>query len=101
MINSVLNEGVKGMQSSAREMLKAANEITHFNVRNDDNTAVGSLTAEDQEILPVSESDAPASVGDIAEPLIELKRQELLFTASAKLVNSASETLGSILDIRS
>lgn len=100
MINSVLNEGVRGMQTSAREMQKAAHEIANFNVR-EDNSSVGSQAPEDQAILPVGRSEEPANTGNIAEPIIELKRQELLFTASAKIVKVADDALGSLLDVRS
>ena len=105
MINSVLNEGVKGMQTSAREMHKAAQDIAHFNVREDNNdaqkSAVGSTTAEDQAILPVNQTEESASPGKFAEPLVELKRQELVFTASAQIIKTADDALGSILDLRS
>ena len=99
MMNSVLNEGLKGMQTSAREMQKSAHEIAHFNVREEG--AITGTGPEDQAILPVGKSKESASTGDIAEPLIELKRQELVFTASAKIVEVANDTLGSLLDIRS
>lgn len=99
MINSVLNEGVKGMQTSSREMQKAAHEIAHFNVR--ENSPVASIAPEDQVVLPVGRSEEPANTGNIAEPIIELKRQELLFTASARVVKVADDTLGSLLDVRS
>jgi len=99
MINSVLNEGIKGMQTSSREMQKAAHEIAHFNVRED--SPVGSNTAEDQAILPVERTKEPGNLGNIAEPIVELKRQELMFTASAKIIKVADDTLGSLLDVRS
>lgn len=99
MINSALNEGVKGMQNSQREMLKSAQDIAHFNVRQED--SVGLTQAEDQAILPVNKTDEPGSVGDIAEPIVELRRQELLFTASAKVVSVADDALGSLLDVKS
>lgn len=99
MISTVFNEGVKGMQSSSREMQKAAHEIAQFNVRED--SPVASTNPEDQAILPVGRSDEPANTGNIAEPIIELKRQELLFTAAAQIVKVADDTLGSLLDTRS
>lgn len=99
MIATVFNEGVKGMQTSAREMHKAAHEIANLNVRED--SSVGTTNPEDQAILPVGRSEEPANLGNIAEPIIELKRQELLFTAAAKIVKVADDTLGSLLDTRS
>ena len=98
MINSVLNEGVRGMQQSQREMHKSAHEIAHANVRQDASVA---QDLEDSAIPPVYEPQKSGSTGDIAEPLIELRRQELLFTASARVVSVADDTLGSLLDVSS
>ena len=99
MINSVLNEGLRGLHTSARELQKSAHEIAQFNVREED--PASGTSAEDQTILPVARSQEAADAGDIAEPVIELKRQELLFTASARVVKVADDTLGSLLDTRS
>ncbi|WP_075185044.1 hypothetical protein [Teredinibacter haidensis] len=103
MINSVMSEGLRGMQHSQREMLKSADEIAKANVREDPVTQ-----AIDQQPLPASEPLAPVSRsvesdsgGDIIEPLIELRRQEQLFSASAKLVSVSDETLGSLIDVQS
>ncbi len=99
MINSVLNEGVKGMQTSARDMQKAAHEIAQFNVREDSPTDADNPL--DQSILPAEATGENAKPGNIAEPIVELKRQELLFTASAQIVKVADDALGSLLSIRS
>ena len=101
MIGSVLNEGLRGLQHSQREIAKSAHEIAHFNVR-DNNLEASSLESpEDALVEPVNQSEQAANTGDIAEPIIELKRQELLFTASAKVVSVADNTLGSLLDVKS
>lgn len=99
MIHSVLNEGVKGMQASQREMQKAASEIANVSVPA--STQAAPQNPEDAAIPPVNESTKSGNVGDIAEPIIELKRQELLFTASASVVSTANETIGSLLDVKS
>lgn len=98
MINSVLNEGLRGMQHSQREMLKSAHEIAHANVRQD---SAAPQEPEDAAIPPVNEPQKSGATGDIAEPLIELRRQELIFTASARVVSVADDTLGSLLDVKS
>jgi hypothetical protein len=36
--------------------------------------------------------------GDIVEPLIEQKRQQLIFDASARVVGSMNETIGKLID---
>ena len=101
MISSVLNEGLRGLQHSQREMAKSAHEIAQFNVRDDNLEASSLQNPEDVLIEPVNRPEQNANSGDIAEPIIELKRQELLFTASAKVVSVADQTLGSLLDVKS
>lgn len=97
MINSVLHEGLKGMQNSQKEMQRAAHDIANFNVGPVDS----GKNAEDQAVLPVGETEKPGNTSSIAAPLVELRRQELVFTANAKVVSVADKTLGSILDVES
>ncbi|WP_041324815.1 hypothetical protein [Saccharophagus degradans] len=99
MIHSVLNEGVKGMQASQREMQKAAHEIASTNIPA--STQAAPQNPADAAIPPVSEPPKSGRVGNIAEPIVELKRQELLFTASAAVVSTANKTIGSLLDVKS
>lgn len=99
MIHSVLNEGVKGMQASQREMQKAAHEIASANIP--PNTQAAPQNPADAAIPPVSETPKSSATGGIEEPVIELKRQELLFTASAAVVSTANKTIGSLLDVKS
>jgi len=100
MINTVLNEGVKGMLNSQKEMMKAAHDIANLNVRGQEEISAGN-NEEDQALLPVDEAGETARVGNIAEPIVELRRQELVFTANAKVVATAADTLGSLLDVKS
>ena len=99
MINSVLNEGIKGMQGSQREMLKSAQDIASQNIRTEGGS--NPENGEDQVVPPVNAAEESGRVGNIAEPLIELRRQELLFTASAKVVSTADDVIGSLLDVKS
>ncbi len=102
MINSVINEGVRGMQASSREMEKSAQEIVQANVRDNPNTlSQGPENGEDTEIPPVNEAvQTERSGGGVEEPLVELRRQEQLFTASAAVVKVADEVLGTLIDTR-
>ena len=77
-IGSILQQGLNGMQQSQREMLKSANEIVRAGTW---------------------ERDKDSAV-DITEPLIEMKLQQHVFDASAKVVQVADDTLGSLLDIK-
>lgn len=98
MVSSVLNEGARGLQNSQREMLKSAQDIARANIRSD-NTTSEARPEELTTLPPVGKPAQSERSGDIAEPLIELKRQELVFNASAKVVSVADRTLGSLLNV--
>lgn len=97
MVGSVLNEGVRGLQTSQRDIVRAANEIARANVRPE---ATSPETERDVStpLQPVEETAQTERRQDISEPLIELRRQEVLFNASAEVVATADQALGSILD---
>ncbi len=105
MVNSVLNEGLKGMLNSQRDMQKSAQDIARANVRTqaNDQTEQTNATATDQPttLPPVNELQNEGRQSGLEESLIELRRQEQLFTANAKVVQVASDTLGSIIDVKS
>lgn len=94
MINSVLNQGLAGMQSSQHKMLEAAKEIA---------TVAAPAETPNPGMSPVQEPSGRTlrEPNDLVEPLIELRRQEHLFTASAKIVSVADQTLGSLIDVTS
>lgn len=118
MLSTVMNEGFAGMQQSQKKMQQAAQEIVRAGVPRDQSelnpnatgvtpatdagAAVGDLPAQNVvESTPESgkgPSAYGASHGDIVEPLIEQKRQQLLFDASASVVKTANETLGTLID---
>lgn len=97
MVNSVLNEGARGLQNSQREITRAASDIARANVRPE---AVNPETERDvaTPLAPVEEVAQPEREQNIAESLIELRRQEQVFNASAEVVSTADQTLGSLLD---
>jgi flagellar hook-associated protein FlgK len=75
-INSVLNTGVQGMLQSQRQINQAASEIAQ-----------------------VSTSEAPLqTAAELTEPLINMKIEQNVFDASAKVVTTADEMLGTLLD---
>lgn len=115
LINSALNEGVAGMQQSQRRMQQAAEDIVKAGVPTDRSvqnvSATGSAPATNAgtavtdlpatatvEALPNTEKSGSQSRGDIIEPLIEQKRQQLLFDASANVVGAANKALGQLID---
>lgn len=78
MLNSVLNQGLSGLQQSQREMVKAADQIAKANAPGPNGSTLGN--------------------GDLATPTVEMVRQEHIFNASAKIVSVANNTLGSLID---
>ena len=81
-IGSVVNQGLIGMQKSQVSMAQSAQQI-----------AQASHT---------QRADAPASAqsGNLIEPLINLKIQSQVFDSSARVVKSADEAIGTLLDVK-
>lgn len=119
--NSVISEGLAGMQQSQKRMAQAAQDVAKAGLPLDQ---AGRSSSEAQ-TAPVSESgtaanDLPANnqiqdaqslssaaanysssqsgVQDIVEPLIEQRVQQRVFDASANVVQVGNETLGTLID---
>ncbi len=73
-----MQQGLNGLQNSTRATVEAANELV----------SAGTLLR------------TTTVTSDIVEPTIEIVRQQQLFNASAQVVKSADETLGTLVDIR-
>ncbi len=103
MIGSVLNEGVRGLQQSSREIQRSAQEISRANIgpSGQENARTEQTTQPEEQstLSPLQEGPETSAQRDISEPLIELRRQEQLFNASAEVVSVADQTLGSIIDV--
>lgn len=52
-----------------------------------------------QDIVRAGAVDGPAGSNDVAEPLIDLKLYQRSVEASAQVVKTADETLGTLLDV--
>lgn len=78
MISSVINTGANGLQRSSQALNNAAQDIA----------SAGTTRKE------------TSTTQDLVEPLVELKREQQIFDASAKVVQVGSDTLGSLLDIK-
>lgn len=81
-IGSVVNQGLIGMQKSQVSTAQSAQQIAQAS-----NT---------------QRVDAPASARsvDLVEPLLNLKIQSQVFDSSARVVKSADEAIGTLLDIK-
>ncbi len=87
-VGSVINQGLVGMQASQSSMLQSAQQIAR----------AGELpaTAPSSAVSP-SQSQP---VQSLVEPLVNLRLQAQVFDANAKVVKTADETLGTLLDVR-
>lgn len=94
-IESALSAGLNGMHASQRKMVDAAEQVAKAAMPV--NQSVG-MTPQDNLRQPVE--DATES-RDLIEPLMEMRRQEQIFTASAQMVSIADKTLGSLIDVTS
>lgn len=83
-ISSALQTGLNGMQNSQAEIQKSADQI------------VRSGTVE---LSGTVEKDSTSSL-DIAEPIVNMKIEQQIFDASAKMVKTADEMLGTVMDIK-
>ncbi|WP_372964331.1 flagellar basal body rod C-terminal domain-containing protein [Marinobacter sp.] len=80
MINNTLGIGIQGIQDGMAGMENAARKIARGGADGPQGTAEG--------------------VGNLAEPMIELNLYERSVEASAQVVKTADETLGTLLDIK-
>lgn len=82
MISSVMQQGVYGMQKSYAGMTAAAQEVAKANIS-----------------PPV---ETPAAVAkpqvSLTDALVDMRQQQHLFDASAKVVAAANHTLGSLIN---
>jgi flagellar hook protein FlgE len=76
-VGSAVNQGLIGMQRSQSSMFQSA-----------------------QQIASAATQGVNASQQDLAENLVNLKVQQNLFDANAKVVKTANDTLGSLLDVK-
>ncbi|ARU55927.1 flagellar hook protein FlgE [Oleiphilus messinensis] len=81
-VSLTLQTGVTGVQKSISGMEQAAQKVA----------ASGSENVS-------SSNGALSSPADIVEPLVELKLYEATANASAKVVKTADQALGTLLDI--
>lgn len=79
MINNTLGIGIQGIQNGIQGMDNAARQIARGGVDGPRGTAEGA--------------------GGLIEPIIDLKLYERSVEASAQVVKTADETLGTLLDI--
>lgn len=80
MISNTLSIGIQGIQDGLQGMENAARKIARGGVDGPQGSATGG--------------------GDLLEPIIDLKLYQRSVEASAQIVKTADETLGTLLDIQ-
>jgi len=77
-LNAIMNTGLNGMLHSQAEIQKSAEQIVHAGTVNKDTS----------------------TTSDFVEPIVNMKIEQRVFDASAKIVKTADELLGTLMDIR-
>jgi flagellar hook-associated protein FlgK len=77
-IGSIVNQGLIGLQSSQASIARSTQQIVEAGTTQRDNPARN----------------------DLVEPLINIKAQTRVFNASAKVVEVANDTIGTLLNIK-
>lgn len=80
-VNTVLQTGIQGIQRGQEELQKAASEIVN----------AGAVNATEGQANNSQSSS-------VIEPIVDLKLYEQTVEASAKVVETADEVLGTLLD---
>ena len=80
-VGSILGTGLEGINRAMQGMQRNAEAITQMGSGSEDQVD-------------------HANTGDLAKEMVEMKQNELQVKASAKVIESAGETIGTLLDIR-
>ncbi|NQZ79895.1 MAG: hypothetical protein HRT52_02650 [Colwellia sp.] len=97
-IQSAFNSGVQGFHKATEDATKAAADIASQTVVNDQQQQ----EFQSQESTLASDT-APVVVNEptnLTQSLVELKVAEVQAKASAEVIQTADETLGSLVDVR-
>ena len=87
MINSILNTGLNGVQAGTRTLNEAAQDIASLN------------TAPESTAETTPETAAGNGTNDLISALVDLKVGENQVRASAQVIQTGQETLGTLIDI--
>jgi hypothetical protein len=85
MVDSVLSTGLQGVLSGVENAQQAAQNIASA-------TTIGSTNGEGQS------AENPATVVELTEAVVDLKVSEQQVQASAAVIESADEMIGTLLD---
>jgi flagellar hook protein FlgE len=93
-VNPIMQAGVSGVQAGLRGLNRTAQDIAELNV-DEGSAKVGA--GDDGVVRP----DRPADkLADASDALVELKLHKRQVQASARVIETADEVLGFLLDVR-
>ena len=93
-VNPIMQSGVNGVQAGLQRLDRAAQDIAHLNV--DD--APAKSGAGDDSVIRAATSGG--RVDDAFDAIVELKLAKRQVQASARVIATADQVLGFLLDIR-
>lgn len=94
MISSVMSQGLYGMQKSQQAMAVNAQQIA----QSGQSSPAAATSTPDNRVTESRALENRVEKRDMVDNAVELKQQQNLFDASAKMVAVGSRTLGSLLD---
>ncbi|SEL41206.1 hypothetical protein SAMN05216262_11096 [Colwellia chukchiensis] len=93
-IQSAFNVGVQGFQKASADASKAAENIaTSVSTRPE-------VAANTQENISINSNQADNESVSLSQSVVDLRVAEFQAKASAKVVESADENLGTLIDVR-
>ncbi|MGB1197770.1 MAG: hypothetical protein ACPG46_01905 [Thalassotalea sp.] len=96
-IQSALNSGVQGFQNAQEQANTAAANIAQAANFNDQ--AQSAVNSEESVSNTITQSAKAESLPDLNQNIVDLKVAEFQAKASANVVKTADETLGTLLDV--
>lgn len=99
-IQSAFNSGVEGFNRATDTANKAAADIASATTYNDSSRESASTTTEVPEAEPSNSYNTQSTAPDINQSIVDLKVSEYQAKASADVISTADENLGTLLDVR-
>jgi septation ring formation regulator EzrA len=96
-IQSAFNAGVQGFQKASEDAAKAAENIATNVVENPESYSIGQEANNPADNVAVQNNEGPVN---LTQSIVDLRVAEFQAKASAEVVKSADENLGTLLDVR-
>jgi hypothetical protein len=95
-IQSAFNAGVQGFQKATEDAEKAAASIAANVAISPEDFGIGQENNENT----TTQNQASGDLSDLNQSIVDLKVAEFQAKASAEVIESADESLGTLLDVR-